>query len=92
MSMDMDGLLMQCHLNMNVSLFQNTVAIPSGGAGVLTGAVIMYCLKSKGKETGKKGALVNWTVALLAMIPTLTLLTRCENVNIAGISAEYATG
>ena len=68
------------------------LAIPSGGAGVLTGAAIMYCLKSKGKETGKSAALVNWTVAVLAVIPTLTLLTRCQNIDIAGINTEYATG
>ena len=52
----------------------------------------MYCLKSRGKNVGKKGANVNWVVAILAAISTLIFLGSCSNLKIAGINTNYTTG
>ena len=75
-----------------IGTLSSGLAIPAGLAGVLTGATIMYCLKLKGKNTGKTGANVNWIVSVLATIATLTLLTSCSTIKIAGINTNYATG
>lgn len=74
------------------SLTAGAVAIPAGLFGVLSGATIMYCLKSRGKNVGKKGANVNWVVAILAAISTLIFLGSCSNLKIAGINTNYTTG
>lgn len=65
----------------------NSAAVPSGGVGVLTGALILYCTKSKGRRV----AIINWIIALLTILPVLgAFLVSCPNFSIAGINTPYA--
>ena len=54
---------------------------------MLTGALIIYFTKSKGKRV----AIINWIIALLTILPVLgAFLVACPNSNIAGINTPYA--
>ena len=54
---------------------------------MLTGALIIYFTKSKGRRV----AIINWIIALLTILPVLgTFLVACPNFNIAGINTPYA--
>ena len=65
----------------------NSAAISCGGVGVLTGALIIYFTKSK----GRKVAIINWIIALLIIIPFIgAFLVACPNFSIAGINTPYA--
>ena len=53
---------------------------------MLTGALIIYFTKSKGRRV----AIINWIIALLTILPVLgTFLVACPNFNIAGINTPY---
>lgn len=64
------------------------VAIPAGGAGVITGALIIYFSKS----TGRRVALINWIISLATILPTLVFLVHCPTLELAGVTAEYSDG
>ena len=54
---------------------------------MLTGALIIYFTKSKGRRV----AIINWIIALLTILPVLgAFLVACPNSNIAGINTPYA--
>lgn len=61
------------------------VAIPSGGAGVFIGSLIIYFTKSKGRNV----ALINWVVTLVALFPTFIFLLSCPTVELVGVTVEY---
>ena len=61
------------------------VAIPSGGAGVFIGSLIIYFTKSKGRSV----ALINWVVTLLALFPTFIFFLNCPTVELVGVTVEY---
>ena len=63
-------------------------AIPAGGAGVITGALILFCAKLK----GRKVVVMNWVVALLTVPITLAFLVHCPTLELAGVNVNYPDG
>ena len=63
-------------------------AIPSAGVGVVTGTIIIYFVKSKGKGS----ALVHWVAVAIALAPMFAFFGHCPTLPIAGITTEYSSG
>lgn len=63
-------------------------AIPSGGAGVFLGGLIIYFTKSKGRNV----ALINWIVTLVALVPTFIFIVYCPTLEMVGLTVEYPDG
>lgn len=63
-------------------------AIPSGGAGVVTGGLIIYFSKAKGRRL----PLTQLAISAIAVLPFLGLLITCPTSQIAGITAAYPDG
>ncbi len=63
-------------------------AIPSGGAGVVIGSLIIYFTKSKGRNV----ALINWIVTLIALLPTFGFIIHCPTVQLVGVNVNYPDG
>ncbi len=62
-------------------------AIPTGGVGVLIGAVMVYLVKSKPKRV----AMINWVVTVIAVFPAVgAFVVSCVNLPIPGIDTPYA--
>lgn len=64
------------------------VAIPGGGVGVFVGALIIFITKSKGRRV----ALINWVVTLLALFPTFIFFVHCPTIELVGVTVEYPDG
>jgi len=80
-------LLLQAYTLLNSLPAIDPAAIPSGGAGVIAGALVIYLTKSKGRRV----AIINCVVALLVFLPVIgAFLVTCPNPNIAGINTQYA--
>lgn len=80
-------------LNAHVNILHATppahyVAIPSGGAGVLIGGLIIFFMKSRGRSV----ALINWVVTLIALLPTLVFIVYCPTLELVGVTVEYPDG
>lgn len=63
-------------------------AIPAGGAGVITGALVVYCSKATGRRVG----LITWIITLVTIPSTLVFLVHCPTVQLAGVTAPYSDG
>ncbi len=62
------------------------VAIPTGGVGVLLGAVLVYLVKSKAKRV----AMINWIVTIISVFPAVgAFLVSCSDLPVAGINTPY---
>ncbi|CAI8032338.1 Solute carrier organic anion transporter family member 4A1 [Geodia barretti] len=70
------------------SLAVGAVAIPTGGAGVVVGGLIIYCLKLKGRRV----SLLQLVISGVAVLPLLGLLLHCPTSDIAGITTSYPDG
>lgn len=66
----------------------NFAAIPSGGVGVIIGSLIIYFTKSK----GRRAALINWVVTLIALPPIFVFFLNCPTVQLVGVTVEYPDG
>lgn len=80
-------------MSLTISVIQLTIssyssAIPSGGAGVVAGGLIIYFLKAKGRQV----PLIQLTMGAVAILPLLGLLISCPTSQIAGITADYPDG
>lgn len=83
----MTSLLLQAYALLNSLPAIYPAAIPSGGAGVMAGALVIYLTKSKGRRV----AIINCVIALLVFLPVIgAFLVTCPNPNIAGINTQYA--
>lgn len=71
-----------------LSIGLKNLAIPTGAAGVLAGAVIVFLTKSKGRTV----ALVNWIVTLSVVPFLLVFLARCPTLKLAGVTEPFADG
>ena len=63
-------------------------AIPTGGAGVVLGGLIIFLLKLKGRRV----SLLQLVMSAIAVFPLLGLLLHCPTADIAGITAAYPDG
>lgn len=63
-------------------------AIPSGAAGVIVGALIIYFTKAKGRQV----VLVHFIVSTLILLPALLFLLSCPNLRLAGVTVAYSDG
>ena len=75
-------------MNNNTAPLYSYVAIPSGGAGVFVGSLIVFFTKSKGRSV----ALINWIVTLLVLFPSFTFLIHCPTVELVGVTVDYPNG
>lgn len=71
-----------------IAMYIILLAIPSGGAGVFIGGLIIYFTKSKGRSV----ALINWVVTLLALFPTFVFIVHCPTLELVGVTVEYPDG
>ena len=56
--------------------------------GVVTGALIIYFWKPKGRKT----AVIQFVVVLIGIPFVLLFLLRCPSYNVAGVVVPYADG
>ena len=63
-------------------------AIPSGAAGVIVGALIIYFTKAKGRQV----VLVHFIVSTLILLPALLFLLSCPNLRLVGVTVAYSDG
>ena len=70
------------------SLPLTRTAIPTGGAGVITGALSIYFTKSKGHQV----SFIHATISFFLIIPMLMFLVHCPTLNLAGVTVECPDG
>jgi hypothetical protein len=70
------------------SLLVGVTAIPSGGAGVVVGGLIIFCTKVKGRNV----PLVGLLIAIFAALPLSGLLIHCPTLHLAGVTVPYPDG
>ena len=63
-------------------------AIPSGGAGVVVGGLILYSVKVKGRWV----PLMCLLISTLTILPLFGLLIHCSNLDLAGVTVPYPDG
>ncbi len=69
------------------SLLPST-GIPAGGIGALTGALIVFCFKAKGRRV----VLINWIVTLLLVLAVFAFLIHCPTIELVGVKEPYPDG
>ena len=63
-------------------------AIPSGAAGVITGALIVLFTKAKGRRV----VLIHLIVSTLILLPAIVFLLSCPNLRLAGVTVPNSDG
>lgn len=76
------NILLVCHFPLFV------LGIPSGGIGVLTGALIIYFVKAKGRRI----AIINWSITIIAFFAVFSFLITCPTVSLVGVEEPYPDG
>lgn len=62
----------------------HTQGIIAGALGTLAGAFLTYFVKA-----GKKIAIMNWVITLIAVFPLVGFFFYCPNLNVVGVNVNY---
>eukprot|EP00731_Ephydatia_muelleri_P010246 Em0005g832a len=68
------------------SLITGAIGVFTGITGVISGAILIFLLKSVAKRVSA-GV---WLVTLVAILPTIGFITHCPTVELAGVTVSYS--